>query len=246
MQTWPRLPNPNRSAVLTMIAAWRGGLGPGAYRHHLDESEKAMTQRRTRLSEKQRRFVREYLQDCNATQAAIRAGYSPKSANVNGPRMLVNAGVAAEISRQQAEKVKQLDISADRVLKEVARIAFSDMRDYVEVTAKGVRAKPMDELTDDQAAAVAEVRDVIVGKRRTTRIKLHDKLAALEKLSRHLGLYREEVVTTPPQGLLDKALEDIQRNGIPPILAALLQKRARQRGLLTDGGCADDAERCGQ
>lgn len=117
-----------------------------------------MTERRYRLNEKQRLFVREYLQDCNATKATIRAGYSPRSANTNGPRMLVNVGIAAEIRREQAKKAEKLDVSADQVLQEAARIGFSRLTDFVQVLpGNKTRVTPTADLTDDMVAALAEI-----------------------------------------------------------------------------------------
>lgn len=69
------------------------------------------------LTAKQARFVAEYLVDLNATQAAIRAGYSAKTANQVGPRMLVNVGIAAAIAEKAADATEKLDLSAARVLR---------------------------------------------------------------------------------------------------------------------------------
>jgi phage terminase small subunit len=75
---------------------------------------------------RQQRFVREYLTDFNATQAAIRAGYSPKGASVQGARLLANAKVQAEVERLSKDKDAQLGLSNERILEELAGIAFSN------------------------------------------------------------------------------------------------------------------------
>ncbi len=140
------------------------------------------------------RFVLEYLTDLNSTQAAIRAGYSQKNADVEGPRLLGNAGVAAAIAAAQAERAKRLEITADRVLQEYARIAFANMVDYVEFGADGVTIKNMDGLTPDQTAAIVEVSQTTTQSGGSIRFKLHDKLAALAAISKHLGLNAPEKV----------------------------------------------------
>jgi phage terminase small subunit len=85
---------------------------------------------------KQRRFVREYLADFNATQAAIRSGYSPKGASVQGARLLADAKVRAEIERLSRRKDTELNLSNERMLDKLAEIAFSD----VETTEDCLRA----------------------------------------------------------------------------------------------------------
>ena len=78
------------------------------------------------MTPKQQRFVREYLNDFNATQAAIRAGYSPKGASVQGARLLANAKVQAEVERLSKDKDDELGLSNERILHKLAQIGFSD------------------------------------------------------------------------------------------------------------------------
>ena len=77
------------------------------------------------LTPKQARFVAEYLVDTNATQAAIRAGYSSKTADVQGPRLLGNAGVREAIAAGTAKIATKLELSAESVLTDIVRIATS-------------------------------------------------------------------------------------------------------------------------
>lgn len=86
-----------------------------------------------RLTPKQQRFVDEYLVDCNATQAAIRAGYSKATANEQAGRLLVNVSVQAAISLARQEQQKRTQIDADRVVTEAWNIATADARELVEV-----------------------------------------------------------------------------------------------------------------
>lgn len=141
------------------------------------------------LSDKQQLFVQEYLVDLNATAAAERAGY--RQPNQQGPRLLVNVGVKAAIDRAMQGRRKRLEISADRVLQELAAVAFSDLRHFVSWGPGSVELKRCEDLPEEQAAAVAEVVQTQTETGGTTRLKLHSKVNALDKLCRHLGLYQQ-------------------------------------------------------
>ena len=144
------------------------------------------------LRGKQPRFVEEYLVDLNATQAAIRAGYSPRRASEIGYELLQKTTVQAAISAKQRERSARTGVTADRVMKEIARIAFADPRAVMSWGPDGVALRNSSDLSDDEAAAVAEVSDSGGGSRK---VKMHDKVAALEKLARHIGLYDSETST---------------------------------------------------
>ena len=143
-----------------------------------------MQQQTQRLTDRQRRFVEEYLVDCNATAAAVRAGYSEKSARDAGPRLRGLPHVRQAIEAAMAERSQRLGITQDRVVVELARLAFADMRDFVAWGEGGVRLRPSDTLTADQAACVSEIVET-PGK--GVRVKLYGKTQALSALSRHLG-----------------------------------------------------------
>lgn len=102
-----------------------------------------------KLTEKQQRFVEEYLIDLNATQAAIRAGYSAKTADQQGSRMLANVKVQQAISVAMAERSKRTGINQDRVVLELARIAFVKMTDLVDS-----HGRIKDNATDDDLACI--------------------------------------------------------------------------------------------
>jgi phage terminase small subunit len=141
------------------------------------------------MSHRQCLFVSEYLIDFNAKQAAIRAGYPAASAANRGWELLHEcAPVMQRIEAALAERERRTQIAADRVLKEIARIAFSDIRHYVTWgKEEGFAVRPPAQWSDDDSAAVAEIR--AGGPKGAPRgIKLHDKQTALELLCRHLGL----------------------------------------------------------
>lgn len=137
------------------------------------------------LTDQQRRFVEEYLVDCNATLAAGRAGYSARSARQAGARLRALPHVRRAVEAAMAARSDRLGVSQDRVVLELARLAFADMRDFASWGDGGVRLRPSEELTEDQAACVSEIVET-PGK--GVRVKLFGKQPALAALARHLGL----------------------------------------------------------
>lgn len=144
------------------------------------------------MNEKQALFVKEYLIDLNAAKAAIRAGYSETSAYNLGYRLLRNVEVRAAIEAALEARGERLAVSGDLVLKELAKIAFSDIRQVATWTEGGVRFRPSEEVDDETAAAIQEISESSTDNQRTTRtqlkVKMHDKMKALTLLSQHLGL----------------------------------------------------------
>lgn len=143
------------------------------------------------LRDKQRTFAEEYLIDLNGTQAAIRAGYSPKTANQQASRLLANANIRAYIDRKLAERSRRTGINADRVLRELARVAFVNAADLIDDGSGLIR----DEAKADDTAAISSVRVKTIptdaGDIVEREIKLTDKNKALDMLCRHLGLYAD-------------------------------------------------------
>lgn len=153
--------------------------------------------RRGVLNDRERLFVREYLADLNATQAAIRAGYSPKSASKCTYRIFKRPRVKAAVGAAMAERAAKLEITAERVLRELALLGFANVMDYFTPQADGSARVDLSGLTRDQAAAIREVstEEVTAGRGdtarevRKVRIKLADKKGNLELIGKHLGLF---------------------------------------------------------
>lgn len=142
------------------------------------------------LNAKQSKFCNEYLKDLNATQAAIRAGYSRNTARSIANKLMTNADIQAEISRKMDKRSERTEISADRVLLELSRLAFLDVR---KAFNKNGSLKSIHELDDDTAAAVAgmDITEFGSGDEQSgvvKKIKLSDKKGALELVMRHLGM----------------------------------------------------------
>ena len=162
-----------------------------------------------KLTAKQIRFVDEYMVDFNATQAAIRAGYKAKTAHVIGAENLRKPKIAEEIARRQKDLQKRTEISQDRVVKELARIAFADASDYACIETltyenedgtvspvQIVSPKDTGALSDDQRAAIAGIKQGANG----IEIKLHDKIKALELLGRHIGMFNDKLSLSGADG----------------------------------------------
>lgn len=158
------------------------------------------------LTAKQNRFVAEYLVDQNATQAAIRTGYSAKTAKVQGSRLLTKVAIRAAIEAATAERARRTEITQDMVVRELAKIGFANMGDFMRVGHDGDPVLDFGNLTEDQKAALVEVtvedfkdgrgedaRDV-----RRVKFKLADKRAALVDIGKHLGMFRERVEHSGP------------------------------------------------
>jgi len=147
------------------------------------------------LTPKQERFVSEYLIDLNATKAAIRAGYSERSAYSQGQRLLKNADIQVAIQEAKAKREKRTEITQDRVVAELAKLGFYDIRKAVawggapESRSENGEAEwpvelvPSAEVDDETAAAITEVSLTAQG----VKIKMADKRAALETLLKHVS-----------------------------------------------------------
>jgi phage terminase small subunit len=181
-----------------------------------------------KLTPKQSAFIEEFACDMNATQAAIRAGYSAKTAKEQATRLLSNVHVAAEIAKGRAARSERTGITADRVLQELARVAFLDIRKLFNPDGS---MKPLSELDDDTAAAIAgldlaEIRDedgkpVGVLKK----IKIADKLVALDKLARNLGLLQDKLkIGGDVENPLMLLIQRIQGSAIRPVIEGVVEE----------------------
>lgn len=145
------------------------------------------------LTPKQERFVAEYLVDLNATQAAVRAGYGKKSAHATGYDNLKLPEVAAAIRDAQSQRSERTKVTADRVVRELARLAFLDPRRVMTWGPDGVAHRPSSDLDADDAACVVEASQTVTEGGGTIRVKLADKVSALQLLGKHLGMFVERM-----------------------------------------------------
>ena len=159
-----------------------------------------------KLTAKQEKFIQEYLIDLNATQAAIRAGYSPKTANRIGPQNLSKVGIQEGIQAVRDKQQERTQITADNVLREIHRLASFDPRKLFHPDGT---PKQIHELDDDTAACIGGME--ITSKTSAddpdkpelicvNKLKVWDKNAALEKLCKYLGLSIERREISGPGG----------------------------------------------
>jgi phage terminase small subunit len=141
------------------------------------------------VNERQQRFVEEYIIDLSATDAAKRAGYSPKQAGFIGYQLLQKTPIQDAIQAAIRARSARTGITADRVVLEIAKVAFADPRRVMSWGPFGVTLIDSSTLTDDDAAMIAEVSETRTKDGGSIRLKLNSKLDALEKLARHTGIY---------------------------------------------------------
>lgn len=162
------------------------------------------------LSEQRQRFVDEYLIDLNGTQAAIRAGYSVKTAQEQASRLLSNVMVQEAISKKMAERSKRTGVNQDRVVLELAKIAFVKMTDVVDSNGQ-IRS----DASDDDLSCIEYIKyrgsDNGIAGNVEREVKVASKLKALELLGKHLGMWNDKLdvnVTAPIVISGADALED--------------------------------------
>jgi len=162
------------------------------------------------VNDKQERFCREYVIDFNATQAAIRAGYSKRSSSTHGYRLLKNDEIQTRIKEIAQDAVDRVSLRQDRVLEEIARVAFADIRKLFNADGTLI---PIADLPEEVAAALGSVDiqtsddDVPVT---TTKIRMADKLKALEQLGRYFKLFTDQVEVTAPKPIMGVPLSPEQ------------------------------------
>lgn len=166
-----------------------------------------------KLTPKQRRFIDEYLIDLNATQAAIRAGYSEKTAYSIGVQLLKKLEIQAEIQKRRNRLQNKLEIAQERVLQELAAIAFANGADYAKVVNSGllptVEMIPTDELPPEKLPAIAGIKANQYG----VEVKLHDKVKALELLGKYLGTFDGGPAQEQTENNLFEAIDSIGEEG---------------------------------
>lgn len=167
-----------------------------------------------KLTDKQQLFVDEYLIDLNATQAAIRAGYSAKTADQQGSRLLANVKVKQAVAEKQAQRSKRTGVNQDRVVLELAKVAFAKMTDIVD--SKG---KIKEDASPDDLACIESIKykesDNEYGGSVEREVKIASKLKALELLGKHLGMWSDKFnVTVEKSEKLDDIIAQLGGEGL--------------------------------
>jgi phage terminase small subunit len=162
-----------------------------------------------KLSDKQRRFCEEYLIDLNATQAAIRAGYSPRTANEQASRLLAKVSIRSCIDISLAELSKRTGVTAERVIRELAKIAFVNPPNAINIDDAMINRYA----TDEDTACIQSIKVKVIptkdGEVVEREIKFADKTKALELLGKHQGLFTDNINISGGLGV--KIIDDIPR-----------------------------------
>ena len=154
------------------------------------------------LPPRQAQFVAEYVVDFNGAQAAMRAGYSKRTARIKASQLLARPEIKQAVEAQAQQKAEQRGLEADSVVERLSEIAFGDIRELFDETG---RLKKVTELSRETAALIASVG---VNRSGTTQVKLVSRLRALELLMRHLGLLQPAVELEPARG---RSVQDQKR-----------------------------------
>ncbi len=175
------------------------------------------------LTAKQKIFADEYLIDLNATRA-YKVAYpkvkKDETAKAAASRMLTNVNVAAYVEKRMKDRERRTEITQDMVLKELAKIGFAAVTDFVTIESKGsykaVQVKSTDEMPEDKLGAIAGIKEGANG----IEIKLNDKGKALELIGRHLGMFKDKVelsgevnTNNPFEGLTTEELKKLIHGG---------------------------------
>lgn len=142
-----------------------------------------------KLTAKQQTFVEEYLIDLNATQAAIRAGYSAKNADKIGSELLGKTRVAEAVSMAMAERSRRTGINQDRILQEIAKLALVNIDDVVDLRTGKVKGSATKE--DLACIQSIKIKPTEFGEERE--IKFYDKKGSLELAGKHLGMFKDKL-----------------------------------------------------
>lgn len=153
-----------------------------------------------KLTPKQAMFCKEYIVDLNATQACIRAGYSSKGANSKGAQLLAKISIQAEIQRLMNKRSAKLEITQDMVLRELAKLGFSNMQNLYDDSGQLI---PVHMLDKDVSASLQEVTEEVTGsavledgtpvQTIKRKYKTAEKKASLDLIGRHLKMFTDRV-----------------------------------------------------
>lgn len=159
------------------------------------------------MTDKQKIFADEYLIDLNATRAYRKAYPNCKkdsSADAAARKLLGNTRIQKYISARMEERQKRTEVTQDRVLQELAYIAFARVTDYATVRNDVVKIKNTDELTEEQIRAISGIKEGKFG----IELKLNDKEKALELLGRHLGMWNDKLDIKTPA--IDESIKEME------------------------------------
>jgi phage terminase small subunit len=148
------------------------------------------------ISAKRERFCQEYVKDHNAARAARAAGYSEETAKSQGSRLLTFVDVEIRVIELEADITAALKITQERVVNELAKLAFVNILDVIALPGGYFSVKSLDDIPKEAQSAIQEVSETQHG----LKIKMYDKKAALDSLARYLGMYTDKTQISGPNG----------------------------------------------
>ena len=165
------------------------------------------------LNRKQQKFVQEYLEDSNGAQAAIRAGYSKKTAKEQAAHLLTKINISEAIDAARAKHANKAEITLQNVLREYASVGFSSISDYLDFDGSGVFLKDSKTLSKKLLAAVSEVSQVETKTGTTIKFKLHNKIASLDSICKVLGFNAPEKGSSNSEEIIKSLLTLVRLAG---------------------------------
>lgn len=143
------------------------------------------------VNEKKKIFAQEYAKTFNGTDSAVKAGYSKKSAHAAASRLLNDVKVREHLTKLYAKAEAKTDITLEKVIKELAKIAFHNTKDLAQFTIDGIHFEDWSKLSDDKTACVSSVTEHMTANGGSRSFRTYDKVKALELLGKHLGLKQQ-------------------------------------------------------
>lgn len=180
------------------------------------------------VTPKHRLFALEYLKDLNATAAAKRAGYSKKTAYSIGQQLLKKLEIKTFIEAAQKKREDRLEITQEKWLRELARVYFADVTDYLQRDKKSsvVQIKPFEEFPEGASRAIESIEEKIsLSEGRHLKVKLHSKLEAGRLIGQHLG-YLKDQVKVPGLEDLAGSLYELSDRFLPTARGRKARKRS--------------------
>ena len=152
-----------------------------------------------KITDRVKTWAKHYVINFNATEAAKKAGYSEKSARTAGARLLLDADVKKYLAQLQKENDRQQETLKDQLIAELKKLAFANVTDFV---GEGNEIRDITKLARDKTAAVSSIETVttesIFETRKQVKLKFHSKIAAIDQLGRHVGLFAADDTSKKP------------------------------------------------
>lgn len=164
-----------------------------------------------KMTKKQEKFIEEYLIDLNATQSAIRAGYSAKTAHQIGKELLKREAVAEVLELRMAEEARRTGFNQERILRELAKIAFVNIGDIVDVNTGGVK----DDVLPDELAVIESVKVKKMFSKNgdpieEREVKMASKMKALELLGKHIGMFSDKFDVNVSSAIVIGGMDELE------------------------------------